>query len=85
VRKEPPRGLEPRTYALRKRRATEANDRNDKELRQVSPNESFNGATELRNLSDPDLQRVIDAWDGLPAAIRAGVVALVRASERVGE
>jgi len=27
-----------------------------------------------------DLRSVIDAWDGLPDAIKAGVLALVRAS-----
>jgi hypothetical protein len=29
---------------------------------------------------DADLQAVIDAWDALPAAIRAGVMALVGAA-----
>ncbi|HUS46374.1 MAG TPA: hypothetical protein VM219_10195 [Phycisphaerae bacterium] len=29
---------------------------------------------------DPDLQRVIDAWPNLPEAVKAGIVAMVRAS-----
>jgi hypothetical protein len=29
---------------------------------------------------DPDLTAVIDAWDRLPAAVRAGIVAMVRAA-----
>ena len=31
--------------------------------------------------SDPDLSAVIDAWPTLPKAIRAGIVAMVRASK----
>src|SRR5262249_9222357 len=30
-------------------------------------------------LQDPDLRAVVEAWDRLPAAIRAGVLAMVRA------
>jgi hypothetical protein len=30
--------------------------------------------------TDPDLAAVIDAWDRLPEAVRAGIVAMVRAS-----
>jgi hypothetical protein len=29
---------------------------------------------------DPDLRRVVEAWPALPPAVRAGVVAMVRAS-----
>ena len=29
---------------------------------------------------DPDLAAVIDAWDRLPEAVRAGIVAMVRAA-----
>jgi hypothetical protein len=31
--------------------------------------------------ADPDLAAVIDAWDRLPEAIRAGVVAMLKAAE----
>ncbi|MDX9912882.1 MAG: hypothetical protein RBS39_13745 [Phycisphaerales bacterium] len=30
--------------------------------------------------TDPDLARVVEAWENLPAAVRAGIVAMVRAS-----
>jgi hypothetical protein len=30
--------------------------------------------------TDPDLTVVIDAWDRLPEAVRAGIVAMVRAA-----
>jgi hypothetical protein len=30
--------------------------------------------------NDPDLAAVIDAWDRLPEAVRAGIVAMVRAA-----
>jgi hypothetical protein len=30
--------------------------------------------------TDPDLAAVIDAWDRLPEAVRAGIVAMVRAA-----
>ena len=39
------------------------------------------GAVETkRGQSDPDLQGIIDAWADLPEAIRAGIVAMVRAA-----
>jgi hypothetical protein len=31
-------------------------------------------------LNDADLATVIDAWDRLPEAVRAGIVAMVRAA-----
>lgn len=36
-------------------------------------------------LRDPELQRIIDAWDGLPEAVRAGIVAMVNAAGGAGE
>lgn len=30
---------------------------------------------------DPDLQAVIDAWPALPAAVKAGILAMVRAAK----
>jgi hypothetical protein len=32
---------------------------------------------------DPGLATVVDAWDLLPEAVRAGIVAMVRAATRV--
>jgi hypothetical protein len=31
--------------------------------------------------TDPNLAAIIDAWDRLPEAIRAGIVAMVKASK----
>jgi hypothetical protein len=31
---------------------------------------------------DPDLATVVDAWDRLPEAVRAGIVAMVKAASR---
>jgi len=36
--------------------------------------------TALSTITDPDLRHLIEAWSSLPAAVRAGVVAIVRAS-----
>ena len=30
---------------------------------------------------DPDLQAVVDAWPGLPPAVKAGIVAMVKAAK----
>ncbi len=32
--------------------------------------------------NDPDLAAVVDAWPGLPEAIRAGILAMIRAKPR---
>jgi hypothetical protein len=32
--------------------------------------------------NDPDLAAVIDAWDRLPEAVRAGIVAMVKAASK---
>jgi hypothetical protein len=32
--------------------------------------------------NDPDLTAVIDAWDRLPEAVRAGIVAMVKAASQ---
>jgi hypothetical protein len=32
--------------------------------------------------TDPDLAAVIDAWDRLPEAVRAGIVAMVQAAAK---
>lgn len=36
----------------------------------------------ISSQSDPELQRVIDAWPTLPSALRAGVLAMVEAASR---
>jgi hypothetical protein len=32
--------------------------------------------------TDPDLAAVVDAWDRLPEAVKAGIVAMIRAATR---
>jgi hypothetical protein len=32
--------------------------------------------------ADPDLKAVVDAWDRLPEAVRAGIVAMVKAATK---
>jgi hypothetical protein len=34
---------------------------------------------------DPDLAEIMDAWSGLPKAIRQGIIAIVRGSTRTGD
>jgi len=34
----------------------------------------------IPTLADDDLRAVVEAWDTLPAAVRAGIVAMVKAS-----
>jgi hypothetical protein len=43
------------------------------------PTETIRSLAELA-ITDPDLAEVIEHWDQLPEAIRAGIVAMVRAS-----
>jgi hypothetical protein len=38
-------------------------------------------ATDIRQ-TDTDLATVVDAWDRLPEAVRAGIVAMVKAAGR---
>jgi hypothetical protein len=40
------------------------------------------GATPECVVADPDLAAVVDAWPELPEAIKAGIVAMVKASAR---
>jgi hypothetical protein len=35
--------------------------------------------------ADPDLKAVVEAWDRLPEAVRAGIVAMVKAAAKGGE
>ena len=44
------------------------------------------GASESDSVdSDPDLQRLIDRWRGLPEVIRKAIMALVETTERPSE
>jgi hypothetical protein len=48
-------------------------------LRVSPPSVGHHLATDTRQ-TDPDLATVVDAWDRLPEAVRAGIVAMVRAA-----
>ena len=51
----------------------------DKDLRQPTPPLAHHLPTDTCQ-TDPDLAAVVDAWDRLPEAVRAGIVAMVRAA-----
>ena len=75
-----------RTSDLRFRRpmAKSRKSNNDKGLRMATPPFGHPLATDTRQTA-PDLATVIDAWDQLPEAIRAGIVAMVKtASGKAG-
>ena len=52
-----------------------------KHLRLVKIRPFADSADAARQPADPELALVADAWPALPAAVRAGIVALVRASQ----
>ncbi len=56
--------------------------RTDNELRDAEdPRGAESGAVDTEKVPiDPDLARLINAWPNLPEAIRAGIVAMVRAA-----
>ena len=70
-----------RTSNLRFRRpigqTSKANASN--ELSQPTISDSHHIPTDTCH-SDPDLTALIDAWDGLPEAIKAGILAMVKAA-----
>jgi hypothetical protein len=74
-----------RTHDLRIMRPPldNANDIKGKDLRQDAGSVSHHVPTDTCH-SDPDLTAVVDAWDRLPEALRAGIVAMVKASESYG-
>jgi hypothetical protein len=55
------------------------NDSADKDLRQGDSKRSHHFPTDNCK-SDPGLALVIEAWDRLPEAVHAGIVAMVKAS-----
>ena len=75
---KPPSGLEPETCGLQNRCDGSANP-----AAEITCDRTENGCARQSALPaqiHPDLALVIDAWDGLPAAIRAGILAMVRAA-----
>jgi hypothetical protein len=57
------------------------NDRTDKDLRQGDARASHHIPTDNCR-TDPGLTAVIEAWDRLPEAIRAGIMAIVKAASK---
>jgi hypothetical protein len=55
------------------------NDLPGKDLRQADPGAPHYFPTDNCK-TDPELAAVVEAWDRLPAAIRAGIVAMVEAT-----
>ena len=45
----------------------------------IGPTSASKGATQGEQ-ADPDLEAVVKAWDSLPEAIRAGILAMVKAA-----
>ena len=84
-------GFEPTTFTLATCKPTAANYSNDNDLdscRDPSRSafaaraEHFTGeAAQDRVVSKADIDAVIKAWPDLPEAIRAGIVAMVRAAQ----
>ena len=54
-------------------------DDTDNDLRMSTPSVGHHLATDTCQ-TDPDLASVVDAWDRLPEAVRAGIVAMVKAT-----
>jgi len=71
-------GVEPATYGLQ--------NTCDKSIRDVSADscadkgEALGRALGQLTPSDPDLAAIVKAWPALPAALKAGILAMVKAS-----
>ena len=87
---EPPFGLEPKTYALRKRRPASVTTKPDEGLQPVQvagctngctrKPENDRGCTPAESATEPvdsELSKVIGAWPTLPVHLKAAVMALV--------
>ncbi len=55
----------------------------DKDLRREAPLVGHHLATDTCQ-TDPDLAAVIEAWPSIPEAVRAGIVAMVKAASKPG-
>ena len=75
---KPPKGLEPSTYALRKRRS-DATGNGDKDLQETESASCTKSCTVDRqtDLADPDLLQIISAWATMPEYLKAAVMALI--------
>lgn len=77
---KPPNGLEPLTCGLQNR----CGDTVTRDYTTTSGNDKENSADYLALLEreSPDLALLVRRWDSLPEAVRAGIVAMVRASDQ---
>ena len=71
-------GFEPTAFGFEVRDPLDAKAKSVSKLRKTDPALTAHGQRAASN--DPDLTAVIDAWDRLPDAVRAGILAMVRAS-----
>ena len=84
-------GLEPTTITLATCAPTTANKRNDNEL--STSEEDARSACAARSAEkprtnrdpapppDPDLAAIVDSWPTLPEPLKAGILAMVRATQ----
>ena len=89
------KGVEPSTFALRTRRATVASETGKELTTTLNPacTRACTSNAEIAHETaaaasagiplDDDLAAVVEAWGTLPAAVRAGIVAMVRAARQV--
>ena len=79
--KERVTGFEPATFSLGSGQPIPQPLENTATYKQGESNPSdINSDTNAKLMADPHLQRLIDAWPDLPDAVKAGSVAMVRAS-----
>ena len=71
-------GLEPKTYGLKVRRASDASCASDTTCNDEPNDLAF--CLALLKQTRSDLAAVAEAWDTLPDAVRVGIVAIVKAS-----
>ena len=74
-------GLEPRTYGVTGRDVPAANIKSVKGLR-LAPYPSAAPAQRAAQSVPSELREVMDAWPSLPEAVRAGIVAMIRAAAK---
>ena len=78
-----PAGLEPATYGLGNRCDTPAT--NDNATTCGNDAEYSADYLALLELKSPDLALLVKRWDTLPDAVRAGIMAMVRASNQTSD
>ena len=76
--KKPPAGIEPATYALQMRRGSNVTD--DPNPACKDGVENLASCLALLNQKSPDLAMIVECWDLLPEAVKAGILAMVEAS-----